>query len=120
MLTGVDPFLVAQACEAILISGSPGSGKSTTAMKQIIMAYLRAGFGGVCFAAKREDTAVYQQLILDSGRPAPIMFGPGVGHFDLIHYIWNRPGRGAAMLETLVDYFGVLMAIGGEDINQTK
>src|SRR5262245_44428461 len=112
-LSPLDPLLVATVCEAILLTGSPGSGKSSTAMMQIIMAFLKAGFGGLFLSAKAEDTRTYIDYVRRASREEPVVFGPESGHcLDPIYYLWNRPGRGAAMLETIVDMFTLLMSVG--------
>jgi type IV secretory pathway TraG/TraD family ATPase VirD4 len=121
-LTKNDPLTASMLVEGgALVTGSPGSGKSSTAMMQIIMGFLRAGFGGIFFSAKPEDTRTYKALVKNAGREGPIVFGPGSGHsLDPLFYLWNRPGRGAAMLETIVDIFTLLMAIGNPDASASR
>lgn len=113
-LSDYDALTAAIATESILVTGSPGSGKSSTAMMQIIAGFLRNGYGGMFLSAKAEDTANYIDYVRRSGRLDDlIVFGPDSGEtFDPIYYLWNRPGRGAAMLETIVDMFTLLMLIG--------
>lgn len=117
-----DPLTAAMAVEAMLITGSPGSGKSTTAMRQIIMAFLQSGFGGIFFSAKPEDTRTYIEYVKRAGREKDlIVFGLNSGHsLDPLFYLWNRPGRGAAMLETIVDLFTLLMSLGNPEAMKSR
>src|SRR5579859_1063727 len=98
-----------------LVVGDPGSGKSSTSTKQIICAFMRAGFGGVLHAVKSEDTENYLQYAKECGREADVrVFNETSGlSFDCLAYEWSRTtGRGAASIEACIDFFSTLMSIG--------
>jgi type IV secretory pathway TraG/TraD family ATPase VirD4 len=98
-----------------VIVGDPGSGKSSTSAMQIFCALLRAGFGAVCHTVKSEDTHNYIQWARQCGRDSDvIVFSEASGlRFDCLAYEWSRPtGRGGGDIETIIDYFSVLLSLG--------
>ncbi|MGE3424788.1 MAG: type IV secretory system conjugative DNA transfer family protein [Dehalococcoidia bacterium] len=61
-------FDVRAACAGTAILGATGAGKSTSSLRVMLLAMLRAGFGGILFTSKPEDTANYIQYVKEAGR----------------------------------------------------
>lgn len=123
-LSELDALDLRALCEGVFISGSPGSGKSSTSGKQLAHALLKVpnsgsgrsgGFrsGGLVLTAKGEETENWKQYATDCGRfDDLIIFNAESGHcFDPIAYEWNRPGRGAGDLENVIDFFSTLVSV---------
>ena len=94
--------------EGTLITGAPGSGKSSTSGKQLGYGLLRTrNAGGLILTAKAEETQNWIAYAKACGREKDlIVFNTESGHtFDPLHYEWTRPGRGAGDLESIIDFF---------------
>lgn len=110
-----DVWTLGDAFEGTLICGSPGSGKSSTSGKNLAYAFLRTPMmGGLVLTAKAEETRNWIAYAKACGREKDlIVFSASSGHvFDPLWYEWNRPGRGAGDLESIIDLFTTLLAIG--------
>lgn len=116
-LSPVDALTALDFCEGTLITGSPGSGKSSTAGKEIAHSFLKAGMGGLVLTAKGEEVETWKRYAKECGREDDlIIFSLDSGHqMDPLFYTWNRPGRGAEDLESLIETFTALMAIGEKE-----
>ncbi|HEY6251239.1 MAG TPA: hypothetical protein VI685_14875, partial [Candidatus Angelobacter sp.] len=115
----IDPYTLRSAFEGTLICGAPGSGKSSTSGKNLAYALLREPMsGGLVLTAKAEETRNWIGYARDCGREQDlIVFNADSGHvFDPLWYSWNRPGRGSADLETIIDLFSTLLSIGKQHI----
>jgi hypothetical protein len=110
-----DVWTLGDAFEGALITGSPGSGKSSCSGKALAYAFLKTPMmGGLVLTAKAEETRNWIAYAKACGREDDlIVFNAKSGHvLDAIWYEWNRPGRGAGDLETIIDLFSTLLAIG--------
>jgi hypothetical protein len=117
-LSEVDHVTTRSAVEGILITGAPGSGKSSCSGKQIAYGLLRVpGMGGLILTAKAEETQNWIGYVKACGREKDlIVFNAESGHvFDPLHYEWTRPGRGAGDLESVIDFFSTLISIGKKE-----
>ena len=106
------------SCTGIVISGDPGSGKSSTSAKLVAHSYLRAGMGGLVITAKPEEIEIWAKYARETGREKDlIVFSPESGHtFDPMHYLLNRAGsRAAGDQEMLIELFSTLLAVGKHD-----
>ncbi|HET6841377.1 MAG TPA: hypothetical protein VFK06_06775 [Candidatus Angelobacter sp.] len=115
----IDHFSWRSAFEGTLICGSPGSGKSSTSGKSLAYAFLREPMsGGLVLTAKAEEPRNWIAYAKACGREQDlIIFNAESGHvFDPLWYSWNRPGRGSADLEAIIDLFSTLLSIGKQHI----
>jgi hypothetical protein len=115
----LDLWTVRDSFEGTLICGSPGSGKSSNSGKNIAHAFLKTPtMGGLILTAKAEETPTWMEYAKVCGREKDvIVFNAASGHvFDPLWYEWNRPGRGAGDLETVIDLFSTLLSIGKQHI----
>ena len=115
----IDIFRLRDAFEGSLITGSPGSGKSSNSGKNFAYAFLKTpGMGGLILTAKAEETRNWIQYAKACGREKDlIVFNADSGHmFDPLWYEWNRPGRGSGDLETIIDFFSTLLSIGKQHL----
>jgi hypothetical protein len=99
----------------VLIVGDPGSGKSSTSLKQITCSLLRAGLGCVFLTVKSEDTANYLAMARECGRSGDVrvLSEDSQMTFDPLAYEASRlSGKGAGFVEATVDYISTLMSIG--------
>ena len=120
-LSESDRLDVRALCEGVFISGSPGSGKSTTSGKSLAYGLLNIPrSGALILTAKGEETENWKRYAKDCGRSDDlIIFNAESGHcFDPIHYEWNRPGRGAGDLETVIDFFDTLVSVTEDKAKQ--
>src|SRR5882724_7847933 len=98
-----------------LIVGDPGSGKSSTSSKQIICAFMRAGFGGLLHTVKSEDTENYLAYARECGRADDVILFNEASSltFDPLAFEWSQTtGRGSGSIEACIDFFTTLMSIG--------
>jgi len=106
-LSDVDAFTLADACEGVGIFGATGSGKSSGSGRQLALAYLRAGMGGLVLTAKPDERALWERYCRDAGRAQDlIVFSPG-GHwrFNFLDYELHRSGAGGGLTENIVNLF---------------
>jgi len=77
------------------------------------MALMLAGMGTLICTVKSEDTANYLAYARACGREKDvIVFSIESGlTFDPLAYLWNT-GRGAGDIETIVDFFDIILSIG--------
>ncbi len=111
----VDALSLADSFEGSFICGSPGSGKSTTSGKALAYSFLKTpGMGGLVLSAKPSEPQIWIEYAKACGREKDlIVFNAESGHvLDVLWYFWNRPGRGAGDLETIIEFFSTLLAIG--------
>ena len=64
----LDDWTALNACEGTVIFGSPGSGKSSTAAKQIAHSFLANGWGGLVLTAKPDETQTWKGYARETGR----------------------------------------------------
>jgi hypothetical protein len=116
-----DELRLRDLVEGTLITGAPGSGKSSTSGKQLAYGLLRTpNTGGLVLTAKAEETQNWIAYAKACGREQDlIVFNAESGHsFDPLHYEWTRPGRGAGDLESIIDFFSTLVSIGKKEVGQ--
>jgi hypothetical protein len=97
-----------------LITGGLGAGKSSTSGRALACGFLRAGLGGLICTVKSDETQHWIDYAKLCGREQDlIIFNPeSTLTFDPLAYTWNQPGRGAGYLETIIELFSSLLAIG--------
>jgi TraM recognition site of TraD and TraG len=117
-LSESDPLLLRDLVEGALITGAPGAGKSSTSGRQLALGLLNTPHSGaLILTAKAEETQNWIAYAKACGREKDvIVFNAESGHsFDPLHYEWTRPGRGAGDLESVIDFFSTLVAIGQKE-----
>jgi hypothetical protein len=118
-LSDNDHLRIRDMVEGTLVTGAPGSGKSTCSGRQIAHGFLRTpGMAGLVLTAKAEETRNWISYAKACGREKDlIVFNADSGHcFDPLHYEWTRPGRGAGDLESIIDLFSTLTSIGKKEV----
>jgi hypothetical protein len=107
--------------EGTLITGAPGSGKSSTSGKQLAYAFLNTPqMGGLVLTAKAEETQNWIAYAKACGREKDlIVFNAESGDcFDPLHYEFTREGRGAGDVESILDFFDTIINIGKTEQGQ--
>ena len=118
-LSDEDYLDVRSVCEGSLVSGAPGSGKSSTSGKQLAYSFLNTPkMGGLVLTAKAEETRNWIEYAKACAREQDlILFNAESGHsFDPLHYEFTRPGRGAGDMESIIDFFSTLVSIGQKEV----
>ena len=118
-LSEADQLRLRDLVEGTLITGSPGSGKSSCSGRQIAYALLKTpNMGGLVLTAKAEETQNWIRYAKECGREKDLLiFNVESGHcYDPLHYEWTRPGRGAGDLESTIDLFSTLVSIGNKEV----
>lgn len=102
-LSDADAWTIGDACNGCLALGGTGSGKSTGSMATIILAYLRAGFGGVFLTSKPDDSRTYAKFCRMARREHDLLvFGPGRGlRFNPLDAELQRKDAGAGLTENI-------------------
>jgi hypothetical protein len=98
-----------------LITGGLGSGKSSTSGRALAMGFLRAGLGGLICTVKSDETQHWIEYAKACGREKDLTVFNAESNlsFDPLAYSWNAGGtRAAAYLETIIELFTTLIAIG--------
>jgi hypothetical protein len=117
-LSNADHLCLRDLVEGTLITGAPGSGKSSTSGKQLAYALLRTPqMGGLVLTAKAEETQNWIAYAKVCGREKDlIVFNSESGDcFDPLHYEFTRDGRGAGDIESIIDFFSTLVSLGHKD-----
>jgi hypothetical protein len=106
-------FTLADAFEAVQIFGATGSGKTTGSGRQLALAYLRAGMGGLVLTAKADERCLWENYCRETGRIADlVVFSPtGPWRFGFLDYELRRDGPGAGLTENLVNLFGEVLQV---------
>jgi hypothetical protein len=105
--------------EGTLVTASPGGGKTANIGRNLAHSLIRDPHsGGLVLVAKAEETQNWIGYIKACGRENDlIVFNASSAHFlDPIWYEWNRPGRGQADLEAIIDLFSTVLAIGKQHV----
>ena len=116
--SAVDHLTFRPFCEGTLITGAPGSGKSSCSGRQLAMGLLRVpNMGGLILTAKAEETQNWLRYAKECGREQDVIVfnAEGPHCFDLLHYEWTKPGRGSADLEGIIDLFSSLLSNGKKE-----
>jgi hypothetical protein len=97
-----------------LITGGLGSGKSSTSARTLALSFLSAGYGGLVLTVKSDETEHWVEYARQTGRKKDlVIFNAASGlSFDPLAYAWAAGGRAAAHIETVVEMFTTLMAVG--------
>jgi TraM recognition site of TraD and TraG len=119
-LSALDVLQLGSLWEGVLITGAPGSGKSSCSGRQLAMGLLSVPeSGALILTAKSEETRNWIRYARECGREKDlIIFNAESGCFDPLHYEWTRPGRGAGDLESVIDFFSTLVATGKKETGQ--
>jgi hypothetical protein len=99
-----DPWTLGNALEGTLVTGGTGSGKSSTTIRQITLAMLRAGFGGICLTVKVDDGPQFVELARAAGRGDDLLVVNSASHLRLnpIDDEASRKGPGAGQTHNIV------------------
>lgn len=108
-----DRFTLADACEGVLVVGATGSGKSTGSGRELALAYLQAGFGGLVLTAKSDERAVWEGYCRATGRIGDLrVFSPGNSYrFNFLDHELHRGGSGAGLTDNIVHLFAQVLQI---------
>jgi hypothetical protein len=111
-----DRALFRDILPAVFIAGDSSSGKSSTSRKQFLCGLLRANVGLVLFTIKPSDRDDYLGYIGECSRDPDdvVVFNEKSGlSFDCLAHEWTRTvGRGSGDVESIIDYFDVLLSLG--------
>src|SRR5580658_223459 len=118
-LSDADHLRLRDLVEGTLITGAPGSGKTSTSGKQLAFGLLRTpGMGGLVLTAKAEETQNWIAYAKACGRERDLIVfnAESGGSFGPLHYEFTRAGRGAGDMESIIDFFSTLVSIGKKEV----
>jgi len=108
-------WTVGHSVQNTLVVGGTGSGKSTGSCRQIALAMLSAGYGGLVLCAKPGEAAQWRDYARATGREDDlIVVGPsesGRWRFNPFVFESRRRGPGAGHVESLVALFSALLEL---------
>ncbi len=106
-----DVLTVGNFCEAVMIFGGTGSGKSSGSGKNIARQFLASHFGGLVLCAKNDELRFWQNLAADYGRDDDLIVFDSQSncYFNFLDYECNRGGEGAGQTENLIGMFMMVM-----------
>lgn len=112
-LSDQDAFTLADACEGIQVFGATGSGKTSGSGREIALAYLAAGMGGLVLTAKPDECAQFRRYCEQTGRldDLRIMSASGGLTFNFLDYELQRSGPGGGLTENLVNLFSEVLSV---------
>lgn len=97
-----------------LITGGLGSGKTSTSGRAYAIGCLRAGLGGLVLTVKSNERTHWEEYAKMCGREKDlVIFNVESGMtFDPLAYSRNQTGRAGGHLETIIELFSTLLAVG--------
>lgn len=100
-----DTWVLRDACEGTLIVGTTGSGKTSGSGASIARAFLERGFGGLILTAKADERQLWERYADQCGRRDQLCIIEPTGpfHLNFLDYEAHRPGKGAGLVENLVN-----------------
>jgi hypothetical protein len=106
-------WTVGHSVQGTLIAGETGGGKSSGSGKELSLAKMRAGYGGLVLCAKPDEASVWIDRARQVGRSADlIVVRPGGRwRFNPFTHEAQRSGPGAGHVETLVALFASLLEL---------
>ena len=106
-------WTIGDACQGVQIWGSTGSGKSTGSLAAIVIAFLKAGFGGLFLTSKPEDRRTYEHYCRLTGRLGDLMvFGPDQPlRYNALDAELRRRDAGAGLTENIVTLLSTLLEV---------
>lgn len=121
--TGKFPVRLSTLLEGILITGQPGSGKSSASSEVYLRAGFRNGFGALCNIVKPGDAQYIREIARQEGRlDDVVLFSEQSGLcFDPLLYEFSRTDRGGGAAANCTDLLTRLNGLihpdskGGED-----
>lgn len=94
-LSPYDNFSGRDACQAVLITGGSGSGKTSGSGQALAGAYLCAGMGGLVLCAKPEEAQLWRDYCARHGRSTSLIEIDGTRPgFNFIAYTLAQQGAG--------------------------
>jgi hypothetical protein len=118
-LSNEDYLLLRDIVEGTLITGAPGSGKTSCSGRQLAYALLKVpNMGGLVLTAKAEETQNWIAYAKACGREKDLkVFNAESGDcFDPLHYEFSlRKDRGAGDMESIIDFFSTLVSLGTKE-----
>ena len=108
-----DPWTIGHAIEGTLVTGATGSGKTSGSGQAMLIAFLRAGFGGLILTAKSSERALIESYCRRTHRLKDLLvFGTaGSLKFNFLDYELRRKGVGAGLTENIVNLFSTVLEI---------
>lgn len=122
-----DDWTVADAVEGTQLFGGVGSGKTTGSGALFAETFLRHGFGALVLCAKPNECARWETYAHETGREQSlVIFSPHQDkrhqcqwRFNFLDYEYRRSGRGAGLVENMVELLNATKSIvqGDQDMN---
>jgi type IV secretory system conjugative DNA transfer VirD4/TraG family protein len=117
LLSDHDVFDLRAACQAVLLTGATGSGKSSGPLRACIQACMDQGFGLLLHCTKKGDAEQYVRLATEAGRKTDLrVFSPESDFtYDFLGWECANGSRGGAQVENLVFLLSQLLEVASPD-----
>lgn len=102
-LSESDVLTIGELMQGTLIVGATGCGKSSGSFKNLALAFLAAGLGGLVLCVKKDEAANWRHYARMTGREDDLIVVTPDGPWkcNLLKYECDRPGAGAGQTENL-------------------
>jgi len=115
-----DHWTIGNSLEGCLILGATGSGKTSGSGRQIALAMLAAGYGGLVLTAKADERAQWESYCRQTGRLDDLLIvtpgGPWT--FNPLAFEATRTGAGSGITENIVNLFAAVLELAERDSGQ--
>ncbi|MDB5325427.1 MAG: hypothetical protein JWM57_996 [Phycisphaerales bacterium] len=113
-----DAFTIGDSYEGLFAAGRTGSGKSSTTGKQLAMAMLAAGYGGLVLTVKAGEAELWNDFCRRTGRQDDLCVVDSScrWRFDFLQALQDSQGTDSGLVENIV---ALLMEVGQVGSRQT-
>jgi len=114
-LSAKDRWTIRDALMHLLVLGTTGSGKSSSTMKYVITALLKAGFGCLFCIAKPEDVGFIKNRCRETGRGSSVVeITEHSGQFNVLAWQLVRTGNINAVIDLLMQIVTIVRTTGAD------
>lgn len=109
-------WTINKSFQGVFIAGSNGSGKSSSALRQITLRFLEKGYSGLVTTVKPKDCEDFIECCKAAGRleDLVILRPNGEYYFNIIDYILQNSSPDTNLTDTLVEILSTVLDVSDE------